>query len=275
VPWAAIRHHLPIRLNPPQAFDPLTLYRDLLWIAHTRRDRLRFARAVVALAWLERERSYEVSFGAVGQRFRCMLSDASQLEVVRNVFVDEEYRLPTDDGPVRTIVDLGSHVGVSVLWFRAQYPDAEIVAVEPHPETFRRLQANVGHLPRVHLVQAAVGSTDGPRALFASDESWAASLLPQPALDRVGQVTCRRLDGLLVELGLESIDVLKVDIEGAEHEVLSTFAGLARVRTLVCEYHRELNGLDAFSFIRSLEGFELLSLRGDSERHLTITARRT
>ena len=74
---------------------------------------------------------------------------------------------------------------------------------------------------------------------------------------------------------MESVDVLKVDIEGAEHEVLSTFAGLGRVRTLVCEYHRELNGLDAFSFIRSLEGFELLSLRGDSERHLTITARRT
>jgi hypothetical protein len=47
------------------------------------------------------------------------------------------------------------------------------------------------------------------------------------------------------------------------------------VRTLVCEYHRELNGLDAFGFIRSLEGFELLSLRGDSGRHLTITARRT
>lgn len=231
----------------------------------------------MALAWFNRgrSRSYEVSFGAVRRRFQCELSDTSQLEVVRDVFVEEEYRLPSDDEPVRTIVDLGGHAGVSVLWFRALYPDAEIFAVEPHPETFRRLQANVGHLPRVHLVQAAVWSTDGPRALFASDQSWAASLISQPTLHHAGQVTCRRLDGLLVELGVESIDVLKVDIEGAEHEVLSTFAGLSRVRTLVCEYHRQLGGMDAFAFIRSLEGFELLSVRGDSERHLTITARHT
>ncbi len=265
-----------MRPNPSKLVDQLALYRDLLPIAQSRGDRLRLARAVVALTWFNRgrNRSYEVTFGALGQRFRCTLSDTSQLEVVRDVFVEEEYWLPSDE-PVRTIVDLGSHVGISVLWFRAQYPDAEIVAVEPHPETFRRLQANVGHLPRVHLVQAAVGSTDGPRALFASDESWAASLLPQPALVHAEQVTCRRLDGVLMELDLESIDVLKVDIEGAEHEVLSSFAGLGRVRTLVCEYHRELNGMDAFGFIRSLEGFEVLSLRGDSERHLTIAARRT
>jgi len=266
-----------IRPSPSQVVDQLALYRDLLPVAQTRGDRLRLARAVVALAWFNRgpSRSYDVSFGAVRRRFRCGLSDTSQLEVVRDVFVEEEYRLPSDDEPVRTIVDLGSHVGVSVLWFRALYPDAEIVAVEPHPETFRRLRANVGHLPRVHLVQAAVGSTDGPRSLFASDQSWAASLFPQSAHVHAEQVACRRLDGVLVELGLESIDVLKVDIEGAEHEVLSSFAGLGRVRTLICEYHRELNGMDAFGFIRLLEGFELLSLRGDSERHLTIAARRT
>jgi FkbM family methyltransferase len=237
---------------------------------------LRFARAIAALAWLRRGggRAHDVTFGAVGQRFRCALFDASELEVLRNIFVEEEYRLPGDE-PVRTVVDLGSHVGVSVLWFRALFPDAEIVAVEPHPETFRRLRRNVGHLQRIHLVHAAVGDSDGPRALFGSDESWAASLRRQPVLDRVQQVACRRLDEVLAELGIGSVDVLKLDVEGAEHEVLSTFKGLSGVRTLVCEYHRELNGMDAFAFMRSLEGFELLSLRGDSERHLTITARRT
>lgn len=271
----AMRHYPPIRPDTPNVIDWLALYKDLLWIAHRRRDRLRCARAIAELAWLRREghRTRVMTFGAAGQRFRCALSDASELEVLRNVFVEEEYRLPGGD-PVRTVVDLGSHVGLSVLWFRALYPDARIVAVEPHPETFRRLRRNVGHLPHVELVHAAVGDSDGPRALFASDQSWAASLRRRPPLDRVQQVACRRLDDVLAELGVESVDVLKVDIEGAEHEVLSTFEGLSRVRTLVCEYHRELNGMDAFAFIRFLEGFQLLSLRGDTERHLTIAARR-
>jgi FkbM family methyltransferase len=269
-----MRHHGPIRPDTPNFIDWLALYRDFLWIAHRREDRLRFARAIMALAWLHRGgRRYEVTFGALGRRVRCDLSDASELEVLRNIFVEEEYRLPAAE-PVHTVVDLGSHVGLSVLWFRAMYQDAEIVAVEPHPDTFRRLQRNVGHLDRVHLVNVAVAASDGRRALFSSDESWAASLQAQPELAHADQVTCRRLDDLIAELGIQSVDLLKVDIEGAEKEVLSTFAGLGRVRTLVCEYHRELNGMDPFAFIRTLEGFEPVLARGDSERHLTVVARR-
>lgn len=270
-----MRHHGRIRPDTPNVVDWLALYRDFLWIAHTRRDRLRFARAIMALAWLGRNggRSYDVTFGALGRRFRCALADASELEVVRNIFVEEEYKL-TDDLPVNTVVDLGSHVGVSVLWFRGMYPQAEIVAVEPHPDTFRRLQRNVGHLDRVHLVNAAVGGSNERRTLFSSGESWAASLHRQPELTRSEEVTCRRLDDLLEELGVGSVDLLKLDIEGSEGEALSAFAGLARVGIVICEYHRELNGMDAFAFIRTLEGFEPVVARGDSERHLTIVARR-
>lgn len=275
-----MRHHGRIRPDTPNIVDWLALYRDFLWIAHTRRDRLRFARAIMALAWLGRNggRSYDVTFGALGRRFRCALADASELEVLRNVFVEEEYKLTkytlTDHPCVSTVVDLGSHVGVSVLWFRGMYPHAEIVAVEPHPDTFRRLQRNVGHLDRVHLVNAAVGGSNERRMLFSSSASWAASLHRQPELTRSDEVTCRRLDDLLEELGVGSVDLLKLDIEGSEGEVLSAFSGLARVGTLICEYHRELNAMDAFAFIRTLEGFEPVVARGDSERHLTVVARR-
>ena len=270
-----MRHHGLIRPDTPNVIDWLALYRDFLWIAHTRRDRLRFARAIMALAWLGRNgaRRYDVTFGALGRRFRCALSDASELEVLRNIFVEEEYRL-MEDVPVETVVDLGSHVGVSVLWFHGMYPNAEIVAVEPHPGTFRRLQRNVGHLDRVRLVNAAVADSNGRRTLFSSDESWAASLRRQPELTNAEEVTCRRLDDLLEELGIRSVDVLKLDIEGSEGEVLSCFAGLGRVGTLICEYHRELNGIDAFEFIRTLHDFDPVVARGDSERHLTVVARR-
>jgi FkbM family methyltransferase len=271
---AAMRHHGHIRPDTPHVVDWLALYKDFLWIAHTRRDRLRFARAIAALAGLRTAgRRYEVTFGALGGRYNCSVADASELEVLRNIFVEEEYRLP-DSEPVHTVVDLGSHVGVSVLWFRALYPDAEIVAVEPHPQTFRRLQRNVGHLERVHLVNAAAAATNGRGVLHSSDASWAASLRAQPALDHAVEVSSRRLDDLLGERGIESVDLLKVDIEGSEHEVLSTFAGLSAVRTLICEYHRELNGMDAFAFMRTLPGFEPVIVRGDSERHLTVVARR-
>jgi FkbM family methyltransferase len=229
----------------------------------------------MALAWLGRKggRGHELTFGTLDRRFRCTVWEASELEVLRNVFVEEEYRIPLAE-PVRTVVDLGSHVGVSVLWFHALYPDAAIVAVEPHPATFRRLERNVGRLDRVRLVNVAVGDSNGSRPLFSSGESWAASLRKQPQLGHVDEVTCRRLDDLLEELGIGAVDLLKLDIEGAEHEVLSTFDGLARVRTVICEYHRELNPVDAFAFMGALEGFVPMLSRGDSERHLTLVARR-
>src|SRR3979490_75276 len=56
------------------------------------------------------------------------------------------YYLPVALAP-KVILDIGSNIGTSILFFHQQYPSAKIYGFEPHPETFRILQTNVGSIP--------------------------------------------------------------------------------------------------------------------------------
>jgi predicted O-methyltransferase YrrM len=59
-----------------------------------------------------------------------------------------EYYLPVALEP-KAILDIGSNIGTSILFFHEQFPSAKIYGFEPHPETFRILQTNVGSIPSV------------------------------------------------------------------------------------------------------------------------------
>src|SRR5205085_6344363 len=72
-----------------------------------------------------------------------------------------EYYLPPALQP-EVILDIGSNIGSSILFFRDQFPAATIYGFEPHPETFQVLQRNVGALPGVEVFNYGVGAADTP-----------------------------------------------------------------------------------------------------------------
>ena len=68
-----------------------------------------------------------------------------------------EYYLPLALDP-KVILDIGSNIGASVLYFHERFPSAKIYGFEPHPETFRILQANVDAIPSVEVFNYALGA---------------------------------------------------------------------------------------------------------------------
>lgn len=110
------------------------------------------------------------------------------------------------------------------------------VNIEPQPD---RLEAFEKERPEDVNLQLAIGDDDGETVLYLPDHpGWASVLDPAETGThgedaRAIQVTLRRLDTLLSELGIEHVDVLKVDVEGAEPAVIR---GLLQgpVRPLVC-----------------------------------------
>jgi FkbM family methyltransferase len=263
-----------IEPHEPNALDWLAMYRDFCWIAETPETRRSFARAIVALRALRRTgRRYEVCFDHLDRHIRIAVADESELETIRDVFVEEDYRLDVE-GPVRTVIDLGSHIGASVVWFHAVFPEARIIAVEPHPVTFQRLRHNVRDLDRIEAFNLAVSDHDGVVPLYAEDESWSTSLYPRPGLRPAGEVRATTLDSLLASLGIEAVDVLKLDIEGAELPVLSSFRGLPSVRTVIGEFHPQFNECGLFDFFAALEPLQPVGVRGESDRHVTFVLER-
>lgn len=143
------------------------------------------------------------------------------------------------------IVDVGANVGSFSIWANLRWPHSEIVAYEPHPETFVLLQANTEHLPNITCVNAAVAPLEEKEATFhgrysGDGESGLATYLGETFsnLDEVQRFTVP----VLHPRALPTCDILKVDCEGAEADIVVN-ADLSRVSLVMMEYqfasHRE------------------------------------
>src|SRR5438309_5716037 len=74
----------------------------------------------------------------------------------------------------KIILDIGSNIGASILYFHRQFPDAKIFGFEPHPDTFRVLQENVAHLPGVMVFNYGLGATHQAIAVRADKVNFGA-----------------------------------------------------------------------------------------------------
>lgn len=187
------------------------------------------------------------------------------------VFCREEYAVPRD---ARCIVDIGANWGAFALYAAQHAPDARVFAVEPHPHEHPRLARNVEPLGgRVIAWRLAVAAQAGTRWMDADPAHPGPSrgLLPPtdhppPASVEVQAVTLAELlDRVRATAGVERIDLVKMDIEGAEHEVLPPLSpgALAAVDAWQMEYHPNAPRAPLFAALERA-GFRLVHDRESS-----------
>jgi FkbM family methyltransferase len=149
---------------------------------------------------------------------------------------------PPGIAPAGCIVDLGANVGYTTAYFAAQYPSASILAVEMDSENAKIAAANLAPFgSRCHLVHAAVWSKNGETEYAGTEEQGyrVLSLGMNGNDPSARKVITRSLDSLFDEYRLTTIDYLKMDIEGAEAEVLGGSVKWAeRVRAMKIELHK-------------------------------------
>ena len=163
----------------------------------------------------------------------------------REIFVKQEYSISLAN-PSPLIMDCGANIGLAAIYFKTRFPNARVIAFEPNPSSFTRLASNIGgnKLKQVELRNEAVCGRTGVATLVrpkGTSESHAASLMLAEGSGAVADsdsVSCVRLSSVIEEL--PPIDLLKIDIEGAEYEVLTDleYAGqFHRIGALIIEYH--------------------------------------
>jgi FkbM family methyltransferase len=177
------------------------------------------------------------------------------------------YHLPPEDLDPETIVDLGCNVGLTTAHFATLYERATILGVEPEPSAARLAARNVSSWEsRCRIVNAAAWSEDTTlRLLVQPGHEYGARLSPEGATS----VPAVSLDTLLEEF--EVVDFLKMDIEGAEAEVLARNTDwAAKVRCLKVETHRPYR-LEECAHALALLGFRTTR---DEKHSLALVARR-
>jgi FkbM family methyltransferase len=162
----------------------------------------------------------------------------------QEIFLTAPYRVRVES-PRPTIIDCGSNIGLSVLYFKRRFPTARIIAFEPDPEAFKLLRENVvrNGLSDVELHQAAVNNSDGEVDFYFDSHfrgSLHSSLIPKRSLHGHRKVRTLRLSTFIKE----PVDVLKLDIQGAEAAVIDDLVSsnaFLHVRALIMEYHHHLH----------------------------------
>ncbi len=193
------------------------------------------------------------------------------LELFQEIFRDDGHFQPPgfDDPPPAAVADLGANHGFYALRVKQKFPQCRMVCVEPNPYVFPLLEKNLraNGFGDVAAVHAAVAASDGPmdfelvravhsisgRGLSLVERSW---MRPE-FVERV-QVPGARLERLLDEQGFDRIDILKVDVEGAEADVLADARRvLPRVDRAVVERHSPELG-ERVACLLAEEGLDLV-----------------
>jgi FkbM family methyltransferase len=173
------------------------------------------------------------------------------------VFAERLYDADLPATP-RAIIDLGAHIGMSVLFFSERYPSARILAVEPNPANFAKLERNVAGIPNVALMPVAVGGEPGTGWLDVGQESWRSMLVGDPDEAEAVRVPVRTLDQLVERFGCEPAEtLLKVDVEGAEWEVLSRATDPRSFLAVLGDLHRDLLPVPPESFFSLFDGLRV------------------
>ena len=187
-----------------------------------------------------------------------LIDAASFLSAYRHIIRDEMYRFEAAR-PDPLILDGGANIGLGVLYWKQLYPAARIIAFEPDPAAYEALASNCAQwgLAGVELRQQAVWRAE--ETVFFWSEGADGGRLPTGTESRGSRITVPAVR-LRDYLGAP-VDLLKLDIEGAEVEVLLDCDGaLDSVGHLFVEYHsfcnREQRLDDLLGVLRSA-GFRL------------------
>jgi FkbM family methyltransferase len=128
-------------------------------------------------------------------------------------------------GGVRTVVDAGANIGYVAEQLHQAFPGAHVYCFEPTPDTFATLSTRLGGRPAFTLHQLAVSDQVGTATFNITRNSSVSSLLEHSAYNRahwaakpLPPITVRTttLDTFMGEQKLSEIDLLKLDVEGAE-----------------------------------------------------------
>jgi FkbM family methyltransferase len=169
------------------------------------------------------------------------------------IFRSKTYDPGLPDFSPTTIVDVGAHIGMASILLASNYPTARIIAIEPEPSNFAALIKNTAPFKTITPIQAALWREDGEVSLGASNAH------PKGAFQVVQngrqQVRAITMDTVMREAGIDSIDFLKVDIEGAEIEVFETCPWIKQVRVLAIELHDRVRPGCTFAVGRATKDF--------------------
>lgn len=187
------------------------------------------------------------------------------------------------ESPAPRILDCGAHIGLATIFFKSMFPNAQITAFEPEPANLELLHKNleVNHMTDVEVIPKAIWTEEGTMQLYVDEDQenhWSST----SSLFRGSWTSKQPTTPITVETVklstfiTQKIDVLKLDVEGAEIDVLKECRDkLSLVDHIFVEFHatRERRPEELVTLLLN-SGYELTVYSENKEVPLNQMTRR-
>ena len=175
-----------------------------------------------------------------------------------------EYYFPDELKP-KVIFDIGGNIGITSIYLATVFPEALIYTFEPLKENFEILQKNTAQFKNIEVFNVGLGAKNGSFKVYLSDDnenyggvsfySEVEGNLSEP----FSECEVKNVNDILKDLGINKVDLIKIDTEGAEYDILTSIKSefLEKTSWITGELHGNrdfelLNYLNSLGFSISL-----------------------
>ncbi|WP_221567445.1 FkbM family methyltransferase [Alkalihalobacillus sp. TS-13] len=189
--------------------------------------------------------------------------DSTDFSTFKYVFHDQEYRLPKLTFDPRWIIDGGANVGYSSVFFAEQFPQAKVVAVESDPSNIEVMEKNIASYHQIEALHSGLWNKNTYlRVKDVGLGEWG-MMVEETEQNDPGSFKAVTIDSILSDYGIDEIDILKLNVEGAEKELFSKGYEnwLEKVKILIIELHDRMKPGCSKAFYQAIKQYNFSSYK--------------
>jgi FkbM family methyltransferase len=235
---------------------------------------LNAARFCVDQVTRRRGKAYCLSFRGINLFVRPLTPD---LRVVRTCLLGEFDEVLSRVG-IRhgLIIDAGGYIGLTSIIFARQFPGSKVVCIEPSSDNYRLATKNCSPYANIEVLHRALAARPGAIPIYDRGTGpWGytavGSSAGQPGTHPFETVDAITIDEILERHGSSGVDLVKIDIEGAEYDLLKDRPSwVPKADVIVVELHDRICPGASRVFAVATEGRQAIML--DGEKHMSVAA---
>ncbi len=193
-------------------------------------------------------------------------TNTSDLDVIEEIFIDEDYGFPINCEP-QLIIDGGAYAGYSSVFFANRFPQAKIIAIEPEASNFKLLKDHTRNYKNIELINAGIWNKPGYLRIKDIGLGHYGFMVEEVTDIDKFSFKAVTIGEILKRSGYKDIDLLKLDIEGSEKEVFSSDYEdwLSKVNVLIIELHDRIKPGCSAAFYQAVNQYYFKKYtRGDN-----------
>jgi FkbM family methyltransferase len=184
-------------------------------------------------------------------------SKSSDFKIFTEIFIENEYEFKNASIP-EIIIDCGANIGLASIYFKNKYPDVKIFAIEPDKNNFEILKKNTELYKDIICINAAVWNQKAYISLNDINLEECAYRTYESTENDVHLVNSITINNIIDKYNLTKIDILKIDVEGAEKEIFSnnykSFLDITEM--IMIELHDLINPGSSENFFKALINYK-------------------